>query len=139
MHWDLTAVIATYGAVLSTVLGGAKFYSWIDSRRTKVKLSLGRYATTLGGTGPFGVTVRITNHSRHIVHPIAAGFGSRTPYSSFGINDDRVPKDVGSDETLQFYIRPDELQPEVLDRPFIAWVRLSDGTIVEVKRARPLG
>jgi hypothetical protein len=142
MHWDVTAVIAIYGAVISTVLAGAKFYAWIDSRRTKVSLSLGRYGTTPGATGPLGVTVRITNRSRHIVHPVAGGFGSRTPegsISSFLINDDRVPSDVGPGETLHFNIRPDELRPEVLDRPFIAWVRLSDGTIVEGKRARPLG
>lgn len=135
--------LAIYAAALSTVLAGFQIYVWIDSRRTKVRLSLGRYSNLLGVATPdtMGLTVRIRNKSGHTIHPAAAGYGSHGgdgEIRSFGIGDDRVPKDVPPGETLQFNIAPEELDDEARQRPITVWVRLSDGKVIQAKRRRPI-
>jgi hypothetical protein len=135
--------LALYAAALSTVLAGFQIYVWIEARRTKVRLSLGRYSNLLGvaTSDTMGLTVRIRNKGGHTIHPAAAGYGSHGgdgKIRSFGINDDRVPKDVPPGETIYFNIAPEELDFDVRQRPITVWVRLSDGKIIQARRRRPI-
>ena len=70
--------LAIYAAALSTVLAGFQIYVWIDSRRTQVRLSLGRYSNLVGVATPetMGLTVRIRNNSGHTIHLAPPGTGA---------------------------------------------------------------